>query len=187
MTVLIRLAADLDRLFQEKGWKYCIIGGLALQRWGQMRMTLDVDITLLTGLGHEEAYIDELLGHYQARIPEAKEFAFANRVLLLKSPEGIGIDVALAGLPFEETVIERASRFEFAAGVSALTCSAEDLVILKAFADRGQDWLDIEGILVRQKGKLDRVYIETRLESLCELKEAPEILDRLRGAFERLE
>ena len=51
----------------------------------------------------------------------------------------------------------------FLPGVSLLTCSAEDLIVLKAFADRDQDWLDIEGILFRQKGLLDWDYILTEL------------------------
>src|SRR5438552_3575923 len=29
---------------QEQGWRFCIIGGLALQRWGEPRLTRDIDI-----------------------------------------------------------------------------------------------------------------------------------------------
>jgi hypothetical protein len=39
-------------------WEFCLIGGLAVQRWGEMRTTLDVDITLLTGFGREEEFIN---------------------------------------------------------------------------------------------------------------------------------
>ena len=34
---------------QEQGWRFCIIGGLALQRWGEPRLTRDVDIEVFTG------------------------------------------------------------------------------------------------------------------------------------------
>jgi hypothetical protein len=51
------------------------------------------------------------------------------------------------------------------------TCSAEDLVVLKAFADRPQDWLDIEGVLVRQGRSLDRAQVIDELLPLLELKE----------------
>ena len=60
--------------------------------------------------------------------------------------------------------------------------------MLKAFAGRGQDWADIERIIVRQTGKLDWVYIHKQLLPLAELKDAPEIMDQLeirRVEFER--
>jgi len=59
------------------------------------------------------------------------------------------------------------------------TCSAEDLVVLKAFAERGQDWVDVERIIVRQTGKLDWNYIGEQLRPLAELKGKPDILDQL--------
>jgi hypothetical protein len=99
MKTLFRAAAELERFLIEQGWRYCLIGGIALQRWGQPRLTNAVDLTLLTGFGNEAAYVDALLGRYQARIPNGREFALNHRVLLLQSPEGIPIDAALGGLP----------------------------------------------------------------------------------------
>ena len=59
-------------------------------------------------------------------------------------------------------------------------CSAEDLLVMKAFASRPLDWNDVRGILVRQgTRKLDWRYIREELTPLCELKEEPEILRRL--------
>ena len=70
--------------------------------------------------------------------------------------------------------------FEYERGKSALiTCSAEDLIVYKAFADRGLDWHDVETILVRQGNALDFPYIYRELGPLAELKEAPEIVPRL--------
>lgn len=59
------------------------------------------------------------------------------------------------------------------------TCSAEDLIVLKAFAGRGQDWVDVERIIVRQTGKLDWDYIREQLRPLAELKDRHAILDQL--------
>ncbi|MDE0449000.1 MAG: hypothetical protein OXH96_20230 [Spirochaetaceae bacterium] len=61
------------------------------------------------------------------------------------------------------------------------TCSAEDLMTLKAFADRSRDWADIEGIVLRMGRRLDWALVEAELQPLCELKEAPDILTRLRA------
>ena len=68
-----------------------------MQRWGEPRLTQDVDVTLLTGFGAEESYIDALLARYQGRRPDAKAFALQYRVLLLRSPKNIGIDIAKLG------------------------------------------------------------------------------------------
>jgi hypothetical protein len=164
MRSLFLAAADLERFLIERGWRYCFIGGLALQRWGQPRLTNDVDVTILTGFGDETAYVDALLGRYQARIADARDFALTHRVLLLQSSEGIPIDVALGGIAFEEQLVSRATRYEFLPGVSLLTCSAEDLIVLKAFADRPRDWGDVETIIVRQRTHLDWDYIFEQLE-----------------------
>ena len=108
--------------------------------------------------------------------------------MLLRSSEGVGLDVALAGLPYEALVIDRASDFEYPHQIVLRTCSAEDLVVLKAFAGRGQDWVDVERIIVRQTGQLDWSYIYEQLRPLAELKDQPEIisaLERRRADFER--
>ena len=114
---------------------------------------------------------------YRGRIPDAAEFARRNRVLLVDSPRGIPIDIALAGLPFEALVVERASLYEFEAGCFLRTCSAEDLIVLKLFAFRARDVLDVETIVVRQHGRLDWAYIDTQLSPLAQLKEQPEIME----------
>ena len=59
---------------------------------------------------------------------------------------------------------------------------------MKAFAARGQDWVDIEGIIVRQTGTLNWPYVDEQLGPLVALKDAPEILTELarrRAEFER--
>jgi hypothetical protein len=53
------------------------------------------------------------------------------------------------------------------------------LIVLKSFAARGQDWVDVERVIVRQAGKLDWNYIREQLEPLAELKDLPGILDEL--------
>jgi len=165
-----------------------LIGGLALQRWGEPRETIDVDLTLLTGFGDEAPFIQTLLAQFEPRIEHAAEFALAHRVLLLRAKSGVGLDIALAGLPFEESAVARSSWFTFPSGVQLRTCSAEDLVVMKAFAARPRDWIDVEGIIVRQTGKLDWNYVRQQLAPLAELKEEPRILselERRRVEFEK--
>lgn len=162
-----------------QGWEFCVIGGLAVQRWGEPRTTLDADLTLFTGIGNEEHYAAALLDHFGSRIPDALSFALTRRVLLLTAANGTAVDVSFGALAFEQEMVRRAVREEFAPGLVLPCCTAEDLVVMKAFASRPRDWLDVESVVVRQD-QLDHPYILRQLRILCELKEAPEIVERTR-------
>lgn len=185
MLEVYRAAEELQRRCDAQGWRFCLIGGLALQRWGEPRETIDVDVTLLTGFGNEEAFIRTILSWYEPRVPDAISFALVNRVVLVQAPSGVGIDIALGGLPFEELAVERATPYEFMSGVFLRTASAEDLIVMKAFAARPKDWVDVEAIIIRQVGKLDWPYIRGQLGPLVELKGEPEIMVRLESLRER--
>jgi len=175
----LQAAMEIQSFCKEKGWSFCFIGALSVLRWGEPRITQDVDATLLTGFGKEELFIRELIGFFQSRVPDAEDFALKNRVLLLRARNGIDIDISLGALPFEQNLVQRATPFSFTPDATLITCSAEDLVVLKAFASRNKDWADIEGIMIRQGVRLDWKYIFENLAPLCELKNAPEILDKL--------
>lgn len=181
MNGLLRAAAEVQEFCLGHGWRFCFIGGLAVQRWGEPRVTRDVDLTIMTGFGGEATFVDLLLEHFPARVDDAREFALRSRVLLARSAEGVPVDIALGALPFEGRVVSRATPYAYAPGIDLLTCSAEDLVVLKAFAGRERDWLDIEGIVVRQGDRLSTQLVWHELQPLLELKEAPEHAERLRA------
>ena len=136
-------------------------------------------MSLLTGFGSEADYVDALLEEFSGRLPDAREFAIQNRVVLLQSTNRVALDIVLAGFPYEERMIERATPFVYAEDVELITASAEDLVILKTFAGRHQDWSDVEGIAVRQGAALDWDSISRELESLSEVASNPDMLDQL--------
>jgi hypothetical protein len=179
MNPLLDAALQLQQFCENQNWRFCFIGGLAVQRWGEPRLTQDADMTLLTDFGDEPPYVDALIAGFQTRISDAREFALQYRVVLLQADNGIPLDVALGAMPFEERSVERASLYEIASGYTLFTCSAEDLIVHKAFAGRPQDWLDIETILIRQKGRLQTQTIWEELIPLAELKEDPGIVPRL--------
>ena len=124
MIDLLDAAREMQDFCDKQGWRSCFIGGIAVERWGQARVTRDADLTLLTGFGQEASFIEALLAHYTARNSNPAQFALRSRVLLLNSPSGIGIDVSLGALPFEHLVVHRATPFEFAPGIELRTCSA---------------------------------------------------------------
>ncbi len=179
MNKLFQAAVELQDFLAGRKWPFCFIGGMAVLRWGEMRTTQDVDVSLLCDFGAEAEYAGVLLEAFSSRITEGADFAQINRVLLLRASNNVSIDVSLAGLPFEKNMVEQASWFDYSTECSLLTCSAEDLIVLKAFADREVDWGDIRGIVCRQGGRLDCQYITEQLRPLCKLKEVPEIIDKL--------
>jgi len=107
-------------------------------------------------------------------------------VLLLQTVDGVPLDIAPGAIPFEEHTVQRASYYQFDDQHQLLTCSAEDLIIHKAFANRPQDWLDIDGIILRQGRALHTPIIGEELTPLVELKEEPEIIARLQQRFTEL-
>jgi hypothetical protein len=100
-------------------------------------------------------------------------------VLLVKTRAGVEVDIALGALPFEERTVARATPWEVRGGVTLTTCSAEDLMVHKVFAGRDLDWGDVEGVLIRQHGKLNLAQIRSELKPLLELKGALEALAKL--------
>lgn len=181
---VIDAALDLQQTLREAGFAFCFIGGLAVQRWGEPRLTKDADATVLTAFTEDERLVKTLLDHYRPRRPDAGEFALRARVLLIEASNGTGLDIALGALDFERRCIERASPWNIDPAARLITCSAEDLLVHKAFAGREIDWVDIDGILVRQGAALCLRQVFEELEPLLELKQSPENLARLKAMTE---
>ncbi len=187
MKDLLQAARDLQKFLDGKGWEFCFIGGLAVIHWGEPRLTRDIDLTLLTGFGQEEIFVDELLVRFPARMENARAFALENRTLLIAVSGGFPVDIALGGLPFEEEAARRARDVECAPGIALRLCSPEDLVVMKVFAGRPEDWRDVEGIVIRQGRRLDVPYILRQLQPLLEVKEDKESAAKLTDMLERIE
>jgi hypothetical protein len=178
MNALLEAAAEIQYFLRHAGEKFCFIGGVALQRWGEPRFTRDVDLTVLCPYGAEAGPVERLISAFSPRIPDAQTFAQQNRVVLLQSASGIPLDIALGAIPFEERCVARATEFDMG-GARLLTCSAEDLLVLKAFAARDRDWADIESIAARQSRQLDWPLIFKEFAPLAELREGSQATTRL--------
>ncbi len=55
MNGLFDAAKEVCEFFASRQWSFCVIGGLAVQQWGEPRVTLHVDLALLTDWGAEAA------------------------------------------------------------------------------------------------------------------------------------
>lgn len=132
------------------------------------------------GFGNERSLAQRLLTEFPGRIEDALEFAVLNRVLLIQDSRGNPIDLCLGGMPYENEMVGRATYERIShAQFPVKLCSASDLVILKTFAGRPQDWVDVRSILVRSGNQLDWTLIQHELEYLLDLKEELQSLEEL--------
>jgi len=176
---VIAAAAEVEAFCKARGWRFCFIGGLAVQRWGTPRFTQDVDLTLVTGFGFEEPYVDALLQRFTGRVRDARNFALQHRVLLARTAGGVDLDIALGALSFEDGAVARATPWQVNEQVALTTCSAEDLLVHKVFAGRDRDWADVESILIRQHGRLDLDHVRRELAPLLGFKDDTQAMGRL--------
>jgi hypothetical protein len=175
----------LHTFLTARGIPYAVIGGIAVQRWGQPRLTRDVDLTVLVPGGREEALLHELVAAFPPRLENAVTFALEHRVLPVHVPGGSEADISL-GLPgYEEHVIARAVDYDLGDGRQVRLCSAEDLIIHKALAGRPQDVVDIEGIVARQGAALDVAYVRQWLRALEDLSDDPQVPARFEAIWAR--
>jgi len=170
-----------DFLVNKLKLKYALIGGLALQFWGEPRFTHDVDLTVQDALDLGEL-VKRITGAFESRVSDPMTFARETRMLLL-SVEGVDVNVAVALQGYEESLFERCKSIEIDPGRVMQICSAEDLIIHKALACRSQDFADIQGVIYRQGSKLDVRYIRSWLRDFSQALGDETILDRFEKAW----
>jgi hypothetical protein len=185
VSTILAAASEVLTWLSEDQWPACIIGGLAVQRWGEPRLTRDVDLTVIVALGSEERMVDRALSHFAARREDARAFALRYRVLLVRASNGVALDLALGATGFEIESVTRSSPWEIEPGRALRTCSAEDLIVHKLVAGRPRDGADIEGIVARQRGRLDVGRIRRWADAFAELTEHPELSRPFEAALAR--
>lgn len=182
---LVDAAIEVQSALSSARFRACVIGGLAVQRWGEPRATQDVDMSMLAPIGEEASRIDVLLKAFRPRRPDARAFALDRRVLLIYATNDVAVDIGLAATAFEVEVLDRSSAWAISADQSVVTCAAEDLVLYKLVAGRARDISDIEGIVRRQGRRLDVERIRRYGLLFAELKEEPDLLAPFETALAR--
>ncbi len=159
---------------EAQGYRYAVIGGIAVTTCGTIRATRDVDLKVLVpDLNYAAARTA-----IRAAFPEpGRPHAPDNPLIVSVNVKGVIVDFLLALPGYEEQIITRATRCNLG-DLQVWVCAPEDLVIQKAVAGRPKDWQDIEGVLIEQHGHLDLDYLEDWLVQFAELLEQPEILSQ---------
>ncbi len=178
---LFQAAANVQKELHKWGIVFCFIGGIPLQRWGEVRQTNDVDLTIFCDLGDELKVFDVLDTILDSRIEDPKQMVRFGRMYLGKTKSEIQVDISLGFTPYERRMMERAIDVDYGVDIPLHCCSAEDLVITKTMAGRGQDWVDINRVIQRSGMNMDWELVYTELESLLEMVYEEDRLTRLKS------
>lgn len=179
--------AALSRWFEETQVSYTIIGGIAVSFVAQPRLTEDIHVTVWLAERDLKTFLESGRAHgFTPRFPGTLEFAQQRRVLLLQhqTPDAtIKVDISLAAIPFEQEMIERSTHVEIES-VRLVFPTPEDLVIMKATAQRTKDITDIAAIL-EVHPNLDRERVRYWVKQFAETLELPEMMDDLERLLQR--
>lgn len=148
---------------------YLVIGGLAVAAVGEPRMTADIDVVAFVSMPTAERLIAAATAQgFRAADDEAERLQHTGTLRFHRDP--FQLDVVIASLPFEDRARRRATRRRlFDREVPMPT--AEDLLLFKVIAGRDKDLVDAAGIVRRHAGRLDRGYLDTAIDEVCDLAE----------------
>jgi predicted nucleotidyltransferase len=168
-------------ILEKSGYRYALIGGMALSQWGIVRATYDIDIKVLVpDLDYKK--IRSLL---KSAFPQAaRQKAPENPFIVAAIINDVIVDFLLALPGYEELIIERAIRHDMGEW-KIWICSAEDLIIQKVVAGREKDLQDVQSILVVQHDKLDYKYIEEWLSRFVEALDNEKLLKNYHSILEK--
>jgi hypothetical protein len=138
----------LTRALQNANVPAVIVGGVAVSLLGRPRFTRDIDALVDLEETRWPALLEaSRLLAIVPRIDDPLEFVRRTRVLLLRhEPSQIDIDVIVGGLPFERAAVASGA-WHALGGFDVRLPRAEDLMIMKAIAQRPQDLLDLAALI----------------------------------------
>ena len=174
LDALLRKIVDvLDR------WKipHLLVGGLAAGIVGEPRITLDVDLIVAIPLSERTTFAKRARAAGFAIAKESEEEAGVTGALRLRW-RSLHTDVIFASTEFERSAFGRKRRVRVA-GRNVYVPSPEDLILLKLVPGRKKDLFDVESVLLRHRGKLDRTYLERWAQRLSDEMEDTRIWETL--------
>lgn len=150
------------RVLNDQRIEYALAGGLAYSALVTPRATVDIDVLALVPERPPAALFDGLRAALEVFIPHPGPMVF-KRATIWRAVGGdrgceVMLDFILAESEFHRSALDRRRTVEFA-GLALSLVSVEDLMLLKALADRPQDRVDIHGIIAAYGAELDRDYL----------------------------
>jgi predicted nucleotidyltransferase len=146
---------ELLRRLAEADAKFVVVGGLALNAWGVVRGTKDVDVVIATDSENVKRVAEVAVaagGHVQqgeaflgTPFSIAAALAGGEQVAIETDLGRLDVVQGLDGVPSFEDLRSRAAEAEIL-GSNVWVCSREDLRAMKRAAGRTRDLADIEDL-----------------------------------------
>jgi predicted nucleotidyltransferase len=146
---------ELLRLLSEAGAKFVIVGGLAVNAWGVVRGTKDIDVVVDPDAANLRRIADVAVavgGHVQrgdallgTPLSIAAAMADGAQVPIETDLGRLDVVQGLDGIPNYDELRARATEVEIL-GVTVAVCSVEDLIAMKRAGGRTRDLADLEDL-----------------------------------------
>jgi predicted nucleotidyltransferase len=146
---------ELLRRLVEAKVEFVVVGGLAVNAWGVVRGTKDVDVVVAPGIENLKRVAEVAAacgGHVQqgeallgSTISIASALGSGEQVAIETDLGRLDVVQGLDGVPSYADLRSRASEAEIL-GVSVAVCSIEDLKAMKQAAGRTRDFADLEDL-----------------------------------------
>jgi hypothetical protein len=144
---------ELIDIFERLGVRYVLVGGFAVNYYGYVRTTQDVDVLVYPSPANAQKVMDALgeFGFGQAGIPRDCFTRKGSVIHLGEEPNRIDLLTHLKGVS-NDTVFNNMERIEYQ-GVSLNIISFDDLLACKQSSDRPRDLADADELSkTRNKG-----------------------------------
>lgn len=169
MSLLEQQLRVLTHFLSSQKIKYVILGGVAVSIYGEPRLTADIDVNIILDKSRLGDFLS-IAGKYGFYLlsPDGEEIAKESGVIplcLKKKKIGGKFDLIIAENALEYAAIQR-GKTKRIGSVKARFVSPEDLIIHKISSSRPRDIEDLQGLLIRQKNRLDVKYIRAWLEKI---------------------
>jgi len=166
-------------LLQATRQRYLVIGALAVGMVGEARLTHDLDFLLFLAPDELPAFLRHARRRgFRFATAEVQRRVQATGTFRL-SDHGVPIDCLVASTALEEQMWRRAKRLRLHRRPARFP-SPEDLILLKLLPGRPKDALDAEGVVTRQRGRLDLAYLRKTAQRMADELHDPGIWHRLR-------
>jgi hypothetical protein len=146
------LLERVARALAREGIPYMVIGGQAVLRYGEARLTQDIDLTLGVDLDRLPVVLRAVAGAGLGVLADPETFTRETMVLPCRDPEtGIRVDLVFSCTKYEREAIARATPVRILE-TDVRFASIEDLVIHKVVAGRPRDLEDVRRLLLKNRG-----------------------------------
>lgn len=178
--------AELRACFDSLGVRWYLFGAQAAIYHGVVRLTADVDVTILPEPHSTPELVSALQANgFRLRVTGTDDFVARTRVLpFVHTATRLPVDVVLGGPGIEELFLQRAEIRDIQ-GVEVPIATVEDLVTMKILAGRPKDLDDAEGMLRARADAIDLRHVRRTLGLLEEALSQSDLLPELEQLLRR--